>query len=150
MQATSPVAYPTLSASQQRAALLPGWIRFFSWCFIGLALLLSMFFLLQSTGWVWMATAPNLTFFGQLWPVDPWLGAALLIGCFNLHALCAYTLLSGKSWSLPLCLGVGYLSLLSAVATLLVEQQLRLPLQLPLLLIFLYQLHQVRSRWAAL
>lgn len=148
--ATGPVANATLSASQQRTALLPGWIRFFSWCFIGLALLLSMLFLLQSTGWIRMETAPHLTLFGQLWPVEPWLGAALLIGWLNLHAICAYSLLSGKSWSLPLCLGVGYLSLLSAVATLLVEQQLRLPLQVPLLLIFLYQLHQVRSRWAAL
>lgn len=37
--AASPVANTTLSASQQRTTLLPGWIRFFSWCFIGLALL---------------------------------------------------------------------------------------------------------------
>lgn len=148
--AASPVANTTLSASQQRTTLLPGWIRFFSWCFIGLALLFSGLFLLQLTGWVKLVTAPSLTLFGQLWPIEPWLGAALLIGWLNLHAICAYTLLSGKSWGLPLCLGFGYLSLVSAVATLLLEQQLRLPLQVPLLLIFLYQLHQVRSRWAAL
>lgn len=150
MQAISPLTNATLSASQQRAALLPGWIRFFCWCFIGLAALLSVLLLAQTTGWVSVETAPSLTLFGQLWPIEPWLGAALLIGWLNLHAICAYTLLSGKSWGLPLCLGFGYLSLVSAVATLLLEQQLRLPLQVPLLLIFLYQLHQVRSRWAAL
>jgi len=138
---------PQGELARRRRALLPGWIRFFSWCF-----------LLGSVGGpLWLArgllfrTPVALTLFGFHYDGMGFDVRGLLLAVVFLGlGTAAYGLLWGRSWGLFAGLMAGWGGLALSVASLFINDMPgpRIPLEPVLQVPFIVALTRRRAAWA--
>lgn len=136
---------PRSSPAFRRRALLPAWIRFFSWLFLLLSGAAPMAAVIGlGTGLPVRFALYGLRYDGSV--LDP-LGITLL-AMILAAGTAAYGLLSGASWGISAGLLVGGVGLLTSVRTILLGSPTGVAPLDPLLLVpFLFSLMRLRRAW---
>ena len=121
-----------------RHALIPTWIKLFSWLFILISSAASIIFLLA-------VATDSVTDHYE----GPLIALLLLICAAYIVApgVCGYGLLYAKNWGLNACLIWGYITLVIFLFDIFSGPNIALRLDIIVLLFFLRRLHKIRPLW---
>lgn len=124
-----------------RQALVPSWIRFLAWIFLGLGLVGPAYIF---AAYLFGFSVPYVSYDGlHLGLMGVLVGSLYCV----FAALAAYGLLYGKLWAVSVCLVHAYLYLAIMLGNILFGNDGVNLLELTVLAIYLQQLHKLRALW---
>jgi hypothetical protein len=129
-----------------RRALLPRWIRFFSWLFLILPVGIPITFAIAT-----LRGAPftfglfGLTYTGSILGPQP----LAMMGLIMASSAAAYGLLWGRDWGVTAGLAIGVVGLIAALGSIFAYSGSRFPFELLFQIPFILKLWDIRGDWAS-